>query len=248
MQIGLGVQVASIDNMMGAGSLETTGNATDIAIQGDGFLVVQAGYPAGQADPSTTAPTCNPATGAPLQYTRAGNLALTPFTDHTGTESYLTTQSGQYVLGTSATAGPLTAPTTASPTTWAAPIEIPSGATNVAIANNGQVTYTDNTGAQQTAGYIVLATMTNEPGMERDGDSLWSLSANNGAPASNPVSYGQPNTGNFGQTLSGQLEMSNVDMATEFTNMIQAQRGYQANAQTISTADQMMQTVVQMKG
>ena len=244
VQIGLGVEVGSIDNLMGQGSLQTTGNATDIAIQDDGFLAVQAGYPTNSTDPSTTAPTWNPATGAPLQFTRAGNLALTPFTDATGTESYLTTQSGQYVLGTSATAGPLTAATTTAPT-WA-PIEIPAGATNVAIANNGQVTYTDSAGAQQTAGYIALATMTNEAGMQRDGNSLWSLSVNN-APQATAVTYGQPNTGAFGETLSGQLEMSNVDMATEFTNMIQAQRGYQANAQTITTADQMMQTVVQMK-
>ncbi len=240
VQIGLGVQVGSIDNLMTQGSLQTTGNATDIAIQGDGFLTVQAGGPTDGQPAQFT-----PAAGVAPQFTRAGNLAMTPYTDNSvtppTTNSYLTTQSGQYVMGTSA---PIPAATTTAPT-WI-PIEIPSGATNVAIANNGQVTYTDNTGAQQTAGYIALATMTNEPGMQRDGNSLWSLSVNNGPPAT-AVTYGQPNTGAFGQTLSGQLEMSNVDMATEFTNMIQAQRGYQANAQTITTADQMMQTVVQMK-
>ena len=59
-----------------------------------------------------------------------------------------------------------------------------------------------------------------------------------------PVS---PGTGGYGQTISGELEQSNVDMGTEFTNMIEAERGYQANASTITTADQMMQTAVQMK-
>ena len=260
MQIGLGTQLGSIDNMMAAGSLETTGNATDVAIQGDGFLVVQNGTPT--SDPAQyTNPAGNPPFNAtfspsstPVLYTRAGNLALTPFKDGGGTASYLTTQSGQYVLGTSAADGPL-ANTTNSPTDpnnlWvtgnaatpgATPIEIPAGATNVAISNNGQVTYTWTDGTQQTAGYIALATMTNEAGMQREGDSLWAPTVNSGQ-----VTYGQPGTGNFGQTLSGQLEMSNVDMATEFTNMIQAQRGYQANAQTVSTADQMLQSVLQMK-
>ncbi|MGZ4304794.1 MAG: flagellar basal body rod C-terminal domain-containing protein [Solirubrobacteraceae bacterium] len=48
--------------------------------------------------------------------------------------------------------------------------------------------------------------------------------------------------------MAGTLEMSNVDMATEFTNMIQAERGYQANSSVISTADQMLQTLVQLRG
>jgi len=279
VQIGLGVQIGSIDNMMGAGSLENTGNATDVAIQGDGFLTVQAGSVS--AAGSWSGPTPPPAgtdtytqpkfqaAAGPVQYTRAGNLTLTPWTDpgSNSTNSYLTTQSGQYVLGYPA--DPISGlinpngpkddgnnigkvdPTVAPAT----PIEIPAMATNVQIANNGAVTYTDGNPADDgtgttpntynttvTAGYISLATMTNEAGMQRDGSSLWTPTTNTG-----PTAYGQPGTGNVGKTLSGQLEMSNVDMATEFTNMIQAQRGYQANASTVTTADQMLQTVVQMK-
>ena len=93
-----------------------------------------------------------------------------------------------------------------------------------------------------SAGYISLANFPNEAGLQRDGGSLWSQSA-----ASGSANIGTPNTGEFGQTISGQLEQSNVDMATEFTNMVEAERGYQANASTITTADQMLQTVVQMK-
>jgi len=93
-----------------------------------------------------------------------------------------------------------------------------------------------------TAGYISLATFPNEAGLQRDGGSLWSATSSSGA-----VQIGQPGVGNMGQTISGELEQSNVDMGTEFTNMIEAERGYQANASTITTADQMMQTAVQMK-
>ena len=93
-----------------------------------------------------------------------------------------------------------------------------------------------------TAGYISLSTFPNEAGLQRDGGSLWSAGAASGA-----ETVGQPGTANFGETIGGELEQSNVDMGTEFTNMIEAERGYQANASTITTADQMMQTVVQMK-
>ncbi|HYX78964.1 MAG TPA: flagellar basal body rod C-terminal domain-containing protein, partial [Solirubrobacterales bacterium] len=53
--------------------------------------------------------------------------------------------------------------------------------------------------------------------------------------------------GDFGKTTSGTLEMSNVDLATEFTNMISAQRGFQANSRVISTADDMLNDLVNLK-
>jgi flagellar hook protein FlgE len=225
-QVGLGVQVGSIDNLMNGGSLASTGNPTDVAIQGSGFLVVAAGTPG-------ATPTAGLPASSTFQYTRAGNLT----TDASG---YLTTASGQYVMGSS-TSG--TAPNTY--------IQIPGGSSNVAIGQDGSVTYTDNNPAsptyQQTvnAGYISLATFPNQAGLTRLAGSNWAPSANSGA-----ASFGTPNTGAFSgsQTISGLLEQSNVDMATEFTNMIAAERGYQANSRVITTADQMLQTLVQMAG
>jgi flagellar hook protein FlgE len=65
------------------------------------------------------------------------------------------------------------------------------------------------------------------------------------------VSYvtpaGVPGTGNYGQTITGRLEQSNVDMGAEFINMVEAERGYQANSGTITTAERMLQATVQMK-
>ena len=92
-----------------------------------------------------------------------------------------------------------------------------------------------------TGGYISLATFPNEAGLQRDGGSNWSATASSGTPTT-----GTPSVGGFGQTISGSLEMSNVDLATEFTNMITAERGYQANSKVITTADTMLQTVVNM--
>ena len=131
-------------------------------------------------------------------------------------------------------------------TTGSAPannaIIVPPGSTNVTIGADGSVNYQTPAGASVTAGYISLATFPNQAGLQRNGGSLWSATAASGAETA-----GQPGTAGFGETISGELEQSNVDMGTEFTNMIEAERGYQANASTITTADQMMQTAVNMK-
>jgi flagellar hook protein FlgE len=231
LQVGLGVQVGSINNNMTAGGVASTGNATDVAIQGDGFLQVANGAPANLTATS-------PVTGTQPQYTRAGDLTFNP-------QGFLCTQTGQYVLGYPANANG-TINQTATNSNNA--IYVPPNSTGVAIGKDGSVSYIDGNPSSATyqqrvtAGYISLATFPNEPGLERDGGSLWSATSSSGA-----VTIGQPGIGNFGQTISGELEQSNVDMGTEFTNMIEAERGYQANASTITTADQMMQTAVQMK-
>jgi flagellar hook protein FlgE len=224
VQIGLGVQVGSIDNNMSSGGVETTGNATDVAIQGDGWLRVANGNVA-----------ATPPTFDATQYTRAGDLTF-------NSSGYLTTQTGQYVLGYGATQNATTGAYSANTAGGANnPIVVPPGSNDVTIGADGSVNYVTSTGTSVTAGYISLSTFPNEAGLQRDGSSLWSADASSGA-----ETVGQPATGNFGQTISGELEQSNVDMGTEFTNMIQAERGYQANASTITTADQMMQTAVQM--
>ena len=224
-QVGLGAQVGSIDNVMTAGGVESTGNATDVAIQGNGWLRVANG------NVSTTPPTFDA-----TQYTRAGDLTF-------NASGYLSTQSGQYVLGygatQNATTGTYSANTAGGPNNA---IIVPPGSTNVTIGPDGSVNYQTSTGTSVTAGYVSLSSFPNQSGLQRDGGSLWSATAASGAETT-----GQPGTGNYGQTISGELEQSNVDMGTEFTNMIEAERGYQANASTITTADQMMQTAVQMK-
>jgi len=226
-QIGLGVQVGSIDNVMTAGGVQTTGNPTDVSVQGNGWLRVADG------NVSTTPPTFDA-----TQYTRAGNLTF-------NASGYLCTQTGQYVLGYAAQQNAATgvwSPVTSGSNPANNPIVVPPGSTNVTIGADGSVNYQTAAGASVTAGYISLATFPNQAGLQRNGGSLWSPTVASGAETA-----GQPGTAGYGQTISGELEQSNVDMGTEFTNMIEAERGYQANASTITTADQMMQTVVQMK-
>jgi len=235
-QVGLGTEVGSIQNNMTQGSQQTTGNPLDIAIQGDGFLVVGTGQPVATTVPNepSTYPTT---TGNPAieQYTRAGNLTLNSL-------GFLTTQSGQYVMGYQTPATPTAGPS------GPRYLNIPPGSTDVSVDVNGAVSYTDETatdttyGQTVTAGYLGLASFPNEAGLVRDGGSLWSASPSSGL----TPSPGTPNTDGFGQTIAGTLEGSNVDMATEFSNMITAQNSYEADAKVISTADQMLQAVVNM--
>jgi flagellar hook protein FlgE len=224
LQVGLGAQVGSIDNVMTAGGVESTGNATDVAIQGEGWLRVANGNVAAA-----------PPTFDTTQYTRAGDLTF-------NASGYLCTQTGQYVQGYAAQSNGSGGyqPNVAGGANNA--IVVPPGSTNVTIGPDGSVNYQNAAGTSVTAGYISLATFPNQAGLQRDGGSLWSATA-----ASGVETAGQPGTGTYGKTISGELEQSNVDMGTEFTNMIEAERGYQANASTITTADQMMQTAVQMK-
>jgi flagellar hook protein FlgE len=232
-EVGLGVTVGSIDNLMNTGSLQSTGNPTDVAIQGDGFLRVSYGNP--PTSPPFTATFNN------VEYTRAGDLTINP-------NGFLQTQSGSYIVGRNAVAAGSAPNITYTPGTSDTYINIPPGSNGVAIGQDGSVSYIDENSASPTyqqrvtAGYLSLASFPNEAGLEREGGTNWKVTSNSGAPT-----IGTPNTAGFGQTISGTLEMSNVDMATEFTNMIQAERGYQANASTITTSDQMMQTLVQMK-
>jgi flagellar hook protein FlgE len=214
-QIGLGVGLGSIDNLMTGGAVQTTGKPLDVAIQGDGFFEIGEGNPTGPASAI-----------APTEYTRAGNFSVS-------TTGYLTTQGGKYVLGYPMPAG--TGPEVA--------IQIPADATGVALDQSGGVSYVDAaTGTRVTPYRLTLATFPNAGGLERAGDNMWVRSANSGAPNTN-----MPGVGGAGTLSPGAVEMSNVDLAQTFTSMITAERGFQANSRVISTADEMLQDLVNMK-
>jgi flagellar hook protein FlgE len=121
-------------------------------------------------------------------------------------------------------------------------ITLPAGATNLNIAQDGSVTYTTSAGVAATAGPITIATFPNPAGLERSGNNLYKVSANSGA-----ATTGAPGATGFGTINSGFLEMSNVDLSTQFTNMIIAQRGFQANSRVITASDQILEDLVNIK-
>jgi flagellar basal-body rod protein FlgG len=121
-------------------------------------------------------------------------------------------------------------------------ITIPSNATSVSINTAGvvQATLSGQT-SPSTVGTIQLATFPNEAGLEAQGNNLLLQSAASGNPsAGNPASPG------FGSTMQGFVETSNVNVVTEITNLISAQRAYEMNSRVITTSDQMLSTLTNM--
>ena len=114
--------------------------------------------------------------------------------------------------------------------------------TQFQIGDDGVVTGIFSNSQKQALGQIATATFNNPSGLEKLGDSTYQTSANSGL-----AEVGVPGSGGRGTLISGALEMSNVDLATEFTNMIIAQRGFTANAKVITTSDDMLQDLVNIK-
>ncbi|MBE1553457.1 flagellar basal body rod protein FlgG [Sporosarcina limicola] len=259
-QIGLGSQVAAIDTIHAGGSSQLTNNTLDLLITGDGFFQV--------ADGKGTAAAGITEFTKPM-YTRAGNFAL----DDKGylvnadgkflvgySASWngdLTTVGASYPLATAVTADAITgnldnaiangflpdlAPVAGVTTGKYAPMRIPTNAESMSIGQDGTVSFVDSDGKLRWAGQLVLAKFPNPGGLDKVGGNYFRDSANSGVPL-NQVATRE----GMGKIESGYLEMSNVDLAEEFTEMIIAQRGFQANTRIITTSDEILQELVNLK-
>jgi flagellar hook protein FlgE len=113
---------------------------------------------------------------------------------------------------------------------------------NFKIDSSGTITGVYTNGTNRTLGQIALATFTNQGGLEKAGETAFVVSTNSGA-----ANIGPSGIAGKGEIIAGTLEMSNVDMAAEFVDMIVTQRGFQANSRTIQTADQLLQELLQLK-
>jgi flagellar hook protein FlgE len=110
------------------------------------------------------------------------------------------------------------------------------------IDQSGVITGSFSNGMTQALAQVSLANFTNPNGLAKVGGNMFAQSADSGLPQ-----IGAPTTGGRGKISSGYVEMSNVDLSTEFTNMIVAQRGFQANSKIITTSDQMLQDLIGLK-
>ncbi len=111
-----------------------------------------------------------------------------------------------------------------------------------AISERGEISGVFSNGLTRSLGLIALATFNNPEGLEKAGDSSYRVTVNSGLPQ-----VGTAATGGRGLMAGGTLEMSNVDLAQEFTNLIIAQRGFQANSRVITTSDELLQDLVNLK-
>ena len=112
---------------------------------------------------------------------------------------------------------------------------------NYAIGADGVITGSYSNGQKQPLGMLSVATFANTAGLEKIGDNLYVPSVNSGA-----ISYQQPGTGQASKLTTGALEMSNVDLANEFSEMMITQRAYQANGKIITTSDTLMETLINL--
>jgi flagellar hook protein FlgE len=110
---------------------------------------------------------------------------------------------------------------------------------SVVIDNNGVLRGVYTNGAIRDLAQIMLATVANQDGMTRSGSNMFSVNS-----ASGGAVFGKANLGGRGAIESGALELSNVDLAAEFTDLIITQRGFQANARVITASDELMQSTV----
>ncbi len=109
------------------------------------------------------------------------------------------------------------------------------------IGESGIVNGVFSNGLTRVLGQVALANFSNVNGLEKIGDNLFRTSSSSGI-----AQIGQANTGGRGTISGGVLEGSNVDLGTEFSNMIVTQRGFQANARTITTADTLLGEAVNL--
>ncbi|MBP2031386.1 flagellar hook protein FlgE [Clostridium algifaecis] len=235
-QSGLGVKIAGISTDFSAGSDQSTGRSLDFVINTGGNYFV--------ASPD----------GSTNYYTRDGAFQL----DKDGN---LLTQDGYHIMGYGMTAtkngkADTTTSTTpkkqlsiaqyyksdgtpdASPaaadvdkekvTSWSVG---PTGIINVKTANDSY-----------DVGCVALASFQNEGGLVKDGGNLYQVSPNSG-----DATYGTPGSSGYGSLTQGALEMSNVDLAQQFTDMIIASRAFSANGKIISTDDEILQELVNLK-
>ncbi|MFJ8098949.1 flagellar basal body rod protein FlgG [Lysinibacillus sp. NPDC096212] len=256
-QVGLGSQLAAIDTIHGGGSLQGTGRGLDLAIEGDGFFMVANANGAPEEDSGFITDEGFNNT----LFTRNGIFYM----DNNG---YLVNGDGKYLVGITAgdelviekddtgifhedglkasgdeganlfdDAGELT-PAEGT----VGPIRIPTTAKEVNIGEDGTITYTDLNGKLMWAGQLIMAKFPNAGGLAKVGSNYYQQTTNSG------VAYAQTATvAGMGKVVPGAVEMSNVDLSEEFTEMIVAQRGFQSNTRIITTSDEILQELVNLK-
>ncbi len=110
------------------------------------------------------------------------------------------------------------------------------------IDGTGLITGVYSNGSTRVIGQIAMASFTNQGGLEKKGDTMFMESTNSGM-----ANIGESGTQGKGSLVSGTLEMSNVDLSEQLTDMIVTQRGFESNAKTIQTSDSMLETILSLK-
>jgi|SRR5580658_7647923 flagellar hook protein FlgE len=221
MQVGTGVQTASITNDWSEGAINSTGVTSDLAIAGNGFFVVQ-----------------DPVSGA--QYlSQDGTFTI-------NTSGNLVDSAGMLLVGANTAGTPPTG--SATPITinlTGMPVTSNPNATMSSYTINAQgiITVNLSDGTSFERAQVLLQNVTDPQAMTSVGSNLYSNWTSAGA----LTAPGTPGSGSLGTIQSGALELSNVDLSAQMADLIVAQRAFEANSKIITTSDELLQDVVNMK-
>jgi flagellar hook protein FlgE len=218
MQVGTGVTTGSIRNQFTQGAISNTGVETNLAINGNGFFTVR-----------------DTVNGA-IYATRDGAFKL-------DSDGYLVTANGLRVQGFSdaglTTRGDIKIDTTGAPANADPNAKVKS----LTIGQFGEINVELDDNIPFVRGQILMQNFQNPQALLKEGDNLYA-----GFSFAGPLAQIEAaGTNGLGNIESGALESSNVDLTVEFADLITSQRGFQANARIITTSDEVLQEVVNLK-
>lgn len=269
-EVGLGANISSIDKLMSQGNAESTGRTLDNMIDGDGYFIVTKGSIDQQVDVANNALSGTDAAGttAEVDYTRDGNFHLDKDGNIVTSDGYRVM--GYYALNVSnsstgiAVGSSGTGIVSADDSTQVfnnkelTPLSIPSevyvgtGTTpqqvsGFNIGSDGVVTVQTSSGTY-AVGQVAMANFTNPEGLEDQGNNYLKEAPNSGKAiimdSKTPASTTSNNSSTFGSIRSGYLEASNVDLTTEFANMITTSKSFQAASKMITNESDILDTVI----
>jgi flagellar hook protein FlgE len=218
VQLGNGVTTGAVRSLFQQGTITKTGLDSDMAVDGDGFFTVK-----------------DPQDGEQF-VTRAGDFRL----DSNG---YLVTNTGMRLQGYNdtglSTEGDITIDAQGKPATAQADAVVAS----FSVDNAGLITVKLSDGTEYARGRVLLQRFQDPNALIKEGNNLFS-----GMALAGPLTQADvPGTNGLGSIRGKSLEESNVDLAGEFASMITTQRGFQASARIITTSDEMLQELVNLK-
>ena len=272
-QIGLGAQIASIDKIMSQGSMQSTSRSLDVAVDGSGYFMVATG-PALTGDAKDSITIVNNGVGimpanSSVAYTRDGSFVL-------DNEGNLLTSKGYRVLGFAMKSGVnggnnvdnidangnvlyvesnnKTEAIDDKLVSLKIPDKVIKNGDKVAVKSfnisaDGLITGVLETGEITALGQIAMSSFKNEVGLTDIGNNMYEPSGSSGAAiiSSGKNSTAGRDSSGYGDILQGYLEMSGVDMAEQFTDMIVATKAFQAAGKTITTGDEILSEIINLK-
>ncbi len=272
-QVGLGAQIASIDKIMSQGSMQSTSRSLDVAVDGSGYFMVATGpaLTGGNTDAITIKDNGveNMPANNSLAYTRDGSFVL-------DNEGNLLTSKGYRVLGFAMKSGTnggnnvdnidddgnvlyvesnnKTEAMDDKLVSLKIPDKVIKNGVKVAVKSfnisaDGLITGVLETGEITALGQIAMSSFKNEVGLTDIGNNMYEPSGSSGAAiiSSGKNSPTNRNSSGYGDILQGYLEMSGVDMAEQFTDMIVATKAFQAAGKTITTGDEILSEIINLK-